>query len=351
MSVEPNKLEFLVGRMLGELGAAAMTPLVRIGDELGLYQAMKGAGPLTSAQLAQRTGTHERYVREWLNAHAAAEYVAYDAAADAYELTAEQAMIFAEETSPFFMLGAFEMVGANIKDYPKFVHAFRSGCGVGWHEHDQCLFSGVARFFRAGYENHLVQDWLPALDGVVAKLERGAKVADIGCGHGHSTLIMARAFPNSTFFGFDYHVESIEEANRVAAEAGITNVRFEVAGAKDFPGEAYDLICFFDCLHDMGDPVGAATYARQALAADGTAMLVEPMAGDTVAENLNPVGRLYYAASTVVCTPASLAQEVGLGLGAQAGPKRLSAVLQQGGFGAVRRAAHTPFNMVLEARA
>ena len=350
MSVEPTRLEFFVGRMLADLGAAAMTPLVRIGDELGLYKALNGAGPLTSAELARRTGTAERYVREWLAAHAASEYLAYDAAAGTYEMTPEQAMIFAEESSPFFMLGAYEMYAANARDYPAVAEAFRTGRGVGWHEHDKCLFSGVARFFRAGYENHLVQEWLPALDGVVEKLTRGAKVADIGCGHGHSTLIMAKAFPNSMFFGFDYHAESIEQARQAAEEQGVANARFEIAGAKDFPGDGYDLIAFFDCLHDMGDPVGAAMRARSAVAPDGTVMLVEPMAGDTVAENLNAVGRLYYAASTVICTPASLSQEVGLGLGAQAGQRRLSEVLMEGGFGRVRRAAETPFNMILEAR-
>jgi SAM-dependent methyltransferase len=350
MSVEPTKLEFFVGRMLGELGAAAMTPLVRIGDELGLYTALKDAGPITSAELARRTGASERYVREWLAAHAAAEYLDYDAKRDAYEMTPEQAMVFADESSPVFMLGAFEMIAANAKDYPKLVDAFRSGQGVGWHEHDRCLFSGVERFFRPGYVNHLVQEWLPALDGVTDKLQRGAKVADIGCGHGASTIIMARAYPKSTFHGFDYHPESIARAREIAREAGLDNVRFDVAGAKDFPGRDYDLIAFFDCLHDMGDPVGAAKHARQALAADGTVMLVEPVAGDSVADNLNPVGRLYYAASTVICTPASLAQEVGLGLGAQAGPKRLTDVLSQGGFGRVREATKTPFNMVLEAR-
>ena len=350
MSVEPTKLEFFVGRMLADMGAAAMIPLLRIGDELGLYKALQGAGPLTSGELARRTGTAERYVREWLAAHAASEYLVHHAADGTYEMTPEQAMVFADETSPVFLLGAYEMYAANARDYPAVMEGFRTGRGVGWHEHDCRLFSGVERFFRSGYQNHLVQEWLPALDGVVDKLRAGASVADVGCGHGASTLIMAKAFPNSLFAGFDYHPESIERARAAAEEAGVWNVSLNVASAKDFPGEGYDLIAFFDCLHDMGDPVGAAKHARKALAPDGVAMLVEPMAGDTVAENLNPVGRLYYAASTVICTPASLSQEVGLGLGAQAGQRRLSEVLGEGGFGRVRRATATPFNMVLEAR-
>ncbi|HEX8569966.1 MAG TPA: class I SAM-dependent methyltransferase [Caulobacteraceae bacterium] len=350
MSIEQNKLDFFIPRMLGDMGAAAMVPLIRIGDELGLYRALKDAGPLTSAELAARTGTAERYIREWLAAHAASEYLDYDAASETFVMTPEQAMVFADEGGPLFMLGAFEMYAANARDYPKLVSAFRTGEGVGWHQHDRCLFSGVERFFRSGYEYHLVPEWLPALDGVVDKLRAGASVADVGCGHGASTLIMARAFPNSLFAGFDYHPESIERARAAAEEAGLWNVSFNVASAKDFPGEGYDLIAFFDCLHDMGDPVGAARHARQALAPGGTAMLVEPLAGDTLAENLNPVGRLYYAASTVICTPASLSQEVGLGLGAQAGPKRLSKVLADGGFADVRVAVKTPFNLVVEAR-
>ena len=350
MSIEPSKLDFLVGRMLSELGAAAMLPLVRVGDQLGLYRALKGAGPLTSAELADRAEVDERMVREWLAAHAASEYLAYDPASDRYELTAEQAMVFADETSPVFMLGGYEIVAANVADNSKLARAFTDGQGLHWHDHDRCLFSGVERFFRASYVNHLLQSWLPALDGVVEKLERGAKAADVGCGHGASTLLMARAFPNSVFYGFDYHAESIERARTEAEAAGLQNVMFERASAKDFPGEDYDLLAYFDCLHDMGDPVGAAKAAHRALKRDGTLLLVEPMAGDTVAENMNPVGRIFYASSTAICTPASMAQEVGLALGAQAGPKRLSAVLAAGGFTRVREARRTPFNLILEAR-
>jgi 2-polyprenyl-3-methyl-5-hydroxy-6-metoxy-1,4-benzoquinol methylase len=350
MTVQPAKLEFLVGRMLGDLGAAAMLPLIRLGDELGLYRAMADAGPLTAQQVAFRTGCHERYVREWLSAHAASGYVEYDADADTFTLTPEQAMIFANPDSPFFMLGGYQCVAANLLNVGKVERAFRTGEGVSYGEHHACLFTGMERFFRPGYNAHLLTDWLPAIEGLTEKLSRGAKVADVGCGHGASTLMMAKAYPNSQFFGFDYHAPSIEAAKAKAAEAGLGNAHFEVATAKSFPGQGYDLIAYFDALHDMGDPQGAAAYAAKALAEDGALMLIEPMAGDSLAENLNPVGRLFYAASTMVCTPVSLSQEVGLGLGAQAGPKRLTQVLNSAGLSRVRRAAETPFNMVLEAK-
>ncbi len=350
MTVQPEKLEFLVGRMLGDMGAASMLPLIRLGDELGLYRAMADAGPLTSDQVAARTGTHERYVREWLAAHAASGYVDYDAASDRFTLTPEQAMIFANPDSPFFMLGGYQCVHANMLNVAKIERAFRTGEGVDYSEHHACLFTGMERFFRPGYNAHLLTDWLPAIDGLMPKLAQGAKVADIGCGHGASTLMMAEAFPNSQFHGFDYHAPSIEAARRKAAELGLDNAHFTVATAKDFPGGGYDLIGYFDALHDMGDPVGAAAHAAPALAEDGALMLIEPMAGDSLQDNLNPVGQLFYAASTMVCTPVSLSQEVGLGLGAQAGQKRLSEVLGAAGLTRVRRAAETAFNMVLEAK-
>lgn len=350
MTAQPAKLEFLVGRLLGDMGAASMLPLIRLGDELGLYRAMADAGPLTAQQVAFRTDTHERYVREWLSAHAASGYVDYDAASDRFTLTPEQAMIFANPDSPFYMLGGYQCVHANMLNIAKIERAFRTGEGVDYCEHHACLFTGMERFFRPGYNAHLLNDWLPSITGLVEKLSAGGKVADIGCGHGASTLMMAEAFPCSHFYGFDYHAPSIDAARAKAAELGLANAHFEVASAKTFPGNGYDLIAYFDALHDMGDPVGAAAYAAKALAQDGALMLIEPMAGDTLEANLNPIGRLFYAASTMVCTPVSLSQEVGLALGAQAGPKRLTEVLNAAGLSRVRRAAETPFNMVLEAK-
>jgi SAM-dependent methyltransferase len=346
---DPDKLNVFLGRMVGDLGAIATGALVLLGDRLGLFRAMRSGQPMTPDDLAQRTDTHERYVREWLAAQAAAGYVDHDAATGTFCLNPEQAAVFADDDSPASMAGAFEVLASLWLDEPKVAEAFRHGRGLGWHEHSACLFRGTERFFRPGYNANLVSQWLPALDGVVAKLQRGASVADVGCGHGASTLVMARAFPRSQFVGFDYHAPSVEAATKAARNAGLTNVRFEVAHAKNFPGR-FDLVAFFDCLHDMGDPVGAATHVREALAPDGTWMIVEPFAGDRLSDNLNPVGRIYYAASTMVCTPCSLAQEVGLGLGAQAGEARLSAVVSDGGFSRCRRAAETPFNIVLEVR-
>lgn len=351
MAVDPDKLNEFVGRMVGDLGAAMSAALVVVGDKLGLYKQLASAGPLSSTELAERSGTAERYVREWLAAQAASGYVVYDAATGRYALAPEQAMVFAEEGGPAFMAGAFEIISSLFRDEPKITEAFRTGKGVGWHEHDACLFRGTERFFRPGYEAHLVPEWIPALEGVQAKLERGASVADVGCGHGASTIVMAKAFPNSRFCGFDYHGPSIERARKAAEEAGLADrARFEVAAAKDFPGGGYDLVTFFDCLHDMGDPVGAARHVRERLAEDGTWMIVEPFANDRMEDNLNPVGRVFYAASTMVCTPASLSQEVGLGLGAQAGEARLRDVVTAGGLTRFRRAGETPFNLVLEAR-
>ncbi|MBV9522295.1 MAG: class I SAM-dependent methyltransferase [Alphaproteobacteria bacterium] len=351
MAVDAGRLNDFVGKMVGDLGAAATAALVLVGDRLGLFKEMAAAGAITSAELARRTRTHERYVREWLAAQAAAGYVEYDAAAQRYSLSPEQAMVFADEGGPAFMAGAFEIIAAMMRDEPKITEAFRSGKGVGWHEHDTCLFRGTERFFRPGYAAHLVPEWLPALDGVQAKLERGAIIADVGCGHGASTIVMAKAFPRSRFFGFDYHGPSIERARAAAKEAGVDDrVEFAIAKAKDFPGKDYDLVAFFDCLHDMGDPVGAARHVRETLSGDGTWLIVEPFAHDETKDNLNPVGRLFYAASTMLCTPASLSQEVGLGLGAQAGEARLREVVTAGGLSRFRRATETPFNLVFEAR-
>jgi SAM-dependent methyltransferase len=349
--VDQAKLEQFVGQAVTDLGATISGLMLHLGDRLGLYRAMADAGSITAGDLAARTGTAERYVREWLGNQAAGGYVVHHPEDDTWELPAEQAMIVAEETSPVFLAGAYEVIASCFSDYEKFVDAFRTGAGVGWEGHDHRLFTGVVRLFRPGYEAHLVPEWLPALDGVVAKLRDGASVADIGCGLGASTIIMGQAFDRSTFIGYDYHAPSITAAREAAEAAGVEHrVHFDVATAQDFPGSGFDLVCLFDCLHDMGDPVGAARRIRDSLCQDGTLMLVEPIAGDSVEDNLNPVGRTYYGLSTVICTPASLAQDVGLGLGAQAGESRLRTVLQEAGFTRIRRAAETPFNMVLEAR-
>jgi SAM-dependent methyltransferase len=351
MALDQQKVEAFVGKALGDIGGALTAALVVLGDRLGLYKAMRGAGPLTPAELAAKTDTGERYVREWLSAQAASGYIDYDPRTKRYSLSDEHAFALADDDSPACMLGGFQGMTAAMRAEPKVAEAFRKGGGVGWHEHDPQLFVGVERFFRPGYLANLVDNWIPALDGVNAKLDHGAKVADIGCGHGASTIIMARAFPKSRFIGFDYHPASIEAARKRAAEAGLSDrVQFEVAAAKDFPGKDFDLVAFFDCLHDMGDPVGAAAHVRSTLKPDGTWLLVEPFAHDDVAENLNPVGRVFYSVSTLVCTPASLSQEVGLGLGAQAGEGRLSEVVKKAGFTRFRRATQTPFNLVLEAR-
>jgi 2-polyprenyl-3-methyl-5-hydroxy-6-metoxy-1,4-benzoquinol methylase len=345
-----GKLDAFLGKMVGDLGAIATGAGVLLGDRLGLFKALREGGKMTATELAKGTGTQERLVREWLSGQAAAGYIDYDEATDRFYLNAEQELVFADEDSPAFMAGAFEVLSSLWLDEEKVRQAFLSGKGVAWHEHSACLFRGTERFFRPGYNANLIDSWLPALDGVVEKLERGAEVADVGCGHGASTVLMARAFPKSRFVGFDYHAPSIERARNAAEEAGVSaNTRFEVAAAKTYPG-TYDLVAFFDCLHDMGDPAGAATHVHGSLKPDGTWMIVEPFAHDHLAANLNPVGRVYYAASTFVCTPASLSQEVGLGLGAQAGEARLRKVVTSGGFKRFRRASETPFNMVLEAR-
>ncbi len=345
------KLHDFVMKAVGEMGAAMNAALIVIGDKLGLYKAMAGAGPMTSTELAAKTGTSERYVREWLAAQAAGQIVTYDAATQQYTLPPEQAFALADEMSPVFLPGAYYIISACMKDEAKITDAFRNGNGVGWHEHDSCLFIGTERFFRPNYRAHLINEWIPALDGVEAKLKSGARAADVGCGLGTSTILMAQAYPKSTFTGFDYHPESIELAREAARKASVSDrVKFEVAKAKDYPGSDYDFIAFFDCLHDMGDPVGAARHVRETLSPNGTWMIVEPFANDKLEDNLNPIGRIFYSASTMLCTPASLSQEVGLGLGAQAGEARLADVLKSAGFKSVRRAAETPFNIILEAR-
>lgn len=348
---DSKKLDALFERVFGDMGAVFSGVLVIIGDRLGLYTALVEGGPQTPAELAKRTNTHERYVREWLSAQAAANYIDYNPVTQRFAMSPEQAAIFADPKSPVYVAGAYDIASALYHDEPKVTEAFRTGNGVGWHEHSACLFKGTERFFRNGYSHHLIANWIPSLDGVEAKLESGAKVADVGCGHGVSTILMAQAYPKSRFFAFDFHAPSIDKARVDAEAAGVAErITFEVARAKEYPGRDYDLVAFFDCLHDMGDPVGAAAHVRTTLADGGTWMLIEPRANDALEDNLNPVGRLFYSASTMVCTPASLAQEVGLGLGAQAGEARLRDVLSAGGFTHVRRAAETPTNMVLEVR-
>src|SRR5918993_293687 len=350
MAVNEERLNQLLGRFVADFGAAFHAGLVVIGESLGLYKAL-AEGPLTSAELAERTGTHERYVREWLNSQAAGEYVHYDPPTGRYSLTEEQAFALADEKSPAYLPGAFLLAVSALRAVPQITERFRTGEGFGWHEHDHGLFRGTELFFRPGYAANLISSWIPSLDGVEEKLKAGAKVADVGCGLGASTILMAQAYPASTFVGYDYHDGSIEMARQRAEEAGVGDrVRFEVARAKDYPGGGYDFVAFFDCLHDMGDPRGAAAHVRESLAPDGTWMIVEPFAGDRVEDNLNPVGRIYYSASTLLCTPASLSQEVGLALGAQAGEARMREVVTAGGFKHFRRATETPFNLIFEAR-
>ncbi|WP_074067046.1 class I SAM-dependent methyltransferase [Rhizobium gallicum] len=351
---EPDmqKLDKLVERLVGDVGAAVSGALVVLGDDLGLFKALADGEPRDVARLAKETGLKERYLREWLSAMAAADYITYDDGTDRFHLTPEQAMVFAQEDSPAFFPGAFQVTQSMWMDEPKIAEAFRSGRGVGWHEHSVCLFRGTERFFRPGYNTHLVSSWIPALNGVEAKLKAGAKVADVGCGHGASTILMAQAYPASRFFGFDYHAPSIEKARAAAEEAGVGDrVTFRQATAAEFPPQGYDMVAMFDCLHDMGDPVGAGRHVKETLGPGGTWLIVEPFAHDNLKDNLNPVGRVYYGASTMICTPASLSQEVGLGLGAQAGEMRLRKVALDAGFSHFRRATETPFNMVFEARA
>jgi 2-polyprenyl-3-methyl-5-hydroxy-6-metoxy-1,4-benzoquinol methylase len=349
MMVDQDKLNAFLGKAVGDIGAAMSANMVLLGDKLGLYKAMATMGAITPAELAKATKTTERYVREWLGNQAAGGYVTYAPATGRYSLPAEQAMALADESSPCFLPGAFQVIAAAFAANPKIEQRFKTGKGLGWDQHDPRLFEGTERFFRPNYAGNLVSNWIPALEGVEAKLRRGALVADVGCGFGASTILMAKAFPNSTFMGFDYHKPSIKAAKQRAKQAGVRNATFKTAKSTNYPGKGYALVTHFDCLHDMGDPVGAATHVRKTLAPDGTWMIVEPFAGDTVEENLNPVGRVFYAASTMICVPASLAYD-GPALGAQAGEARLRDIVTKGGFTRFRRATQTPFNLVLEAR-
>lgn len=350
-AIDDAKFHAFVGKMLGDLGGAMSVPTVRLGLRLGLFDALADS-PATASELARRAGgLHERYVREWALAQAANGYLGYDPASEQFSLSPEQAMVFHHRDSPVYLAGAFELVAAMIEAEPKVEECFREGKGVRWGDHAGCLFCATGAFFRPGYVNNIVQAWLPALDGVEAKLHAGARVADIGCGVGFSTLLMARAYPESDFVGYDFHEPSIDEARRHADEHGLGDrVRFEVAAAKDIAEQGFDLITMYDCLHDMGDPRGCAQHMHEILAPGGSWMIVEPIAGDAPEQNMNPVGRLYYNASTMICVPTSLDQEVGEGLGAQAGEAKLAEVIRQGGFESVRRVTEGPFNMVLQAR-
>jgi 2-polyprenyl-3-methyl-5-hydroxy-6-metoxy-1,4-benzoquinol methylase len=351
VAINQDKLHEFLGKAIVDFGATFNAALIRMGDKLGLYKALAAGGPQTAAELAKRTGTAERYVLEWLSAQAAGGYVTFDPAAGKFHLSEEQAFTMADESSPVFLPGAFQVALAAVRAEEQLTERFKTGKGLGWHEHHAELFVGTERFFRPGYAANLISAWIPSLEAVEGKLNTGAKVADVGCGLGASTILMAKSYPQSEFAGFDYHEKSIETARQRAKDAGVGGrIRFEVAKAKDYPGKDYDFVTFFDCLHDMGDPAGAAEHVHGTLKRDGTWMIVEPFAGDKLEDNLNPIGRAFYGASTLLCTPASLSQEVGLALGAQAGEKRISKVVAQGGFTRFRRATQTPFNLVFEAR-
>ncbi len=349
-AIDMDKLNAFIGQFVSDLGASGHAGMVVIGEKLGLYKAL-ATGAMTSAELAAKTGTDERYLREWLASQAAGGYITYDERSGKFSLTEEQAFTLSNEDSPAYLPGAFELALGSLAAVPRIIESFRTGAGMGWHEHDERVFHGCEKFFRPGYAANLMSSWIPALHDVKEKLEAGARVADIGCGKGASTLLMAKAFPKSRFFGFDYHDKSIEAARESARRAGVADrLSFDVAKAKEFPGRDYDFIAVFDCLHDMGDPVGAAAHILQSLAKDGTWMIVEPFANDQLKDNLNPVGRVYYSFSTLLCTPCSRSQEVGLCLGAQAGEKRIREVVTAAGFSRFRRASETPFNIVYEAR-
>lgn len=351
MPIDHKALEAFMERAVNDLSASYGGVMVSLGHRLGLYKAMASAGPLSAREVAGRAGCDERYVREWLNSQAAGGYVRYHAASETYELPPEQALALADEDSPLFLPPAWNVPASMWFDEEKVAQAFRTGDGISWRDHHERLSCGVAAFYRNCYRGALIQDWLPALSGVHEKLTRGAKVADVGCGHGHSTLLMAAAFPNSRFWGFDSHDDSIAAARKHAqASPSGGSVTFDVATADSYPANGFDLICYFDCLHDMGDPVGAAQHAATALAKDGTVMLVEPFANDRVEDNLTPVGRLYYSASTAICCAHSLSEEGRMALGAQAGEAALRTVFQKAGFRTFRRATQTPFNLVLEAK-
>jgi SAM-dependent methyltransferase len=348
--VDMNKLNAFIGQFVTDLGAAVHSGMVVIGEKLGLYKAL-AAGPISSLQLARKTGTDERYVREWLASQAAGGYVTYDDLTNEFSLSEEQAFTLVNEDSPAYLPGAFELALGSLAAVPRIAESFRTGKGMGWHEHVDGVFHGCEKFFRPGYAANLVSSWIPALEGVKGKLEAGARVADVGCGKGASTILMAQAYPQSRFIGFDYHDKSIEAARESARKNGVQDrVTFEVATAKSFPGRDYDFVAVFDCLHDMGDPVGAAAHVRQSLSRNGTWMIVEPFAHDQLKDNLNPVGRVMYSFSTLLCTPCSRSQEVGLCLGAQAGEARIREVVTSAGFERFRRATETPFNIVYEAR-
>ncbi|MGA2534801.1 MAG: class I SAM-dependent methyltransferase [Terracidiphilus sp.] len=349
-ALDMNKLNTFIGQFVTDLGASVHAGMVVIGEKLGLYKAL-AQGPVTSAELARKTGTDARYVQEWLASQAAGGYVTYDSSKDVFSLTEEQAFTLAQEDSPAYLPGAFELAIGSLAAVPRITESFRTGRGMGWHEHDDGVFHGCEKFFRPGYTANLVSSWIPALDGVQSKLEAGARVADVGCGKGASTVLMANAFPKSQFFGFDYHDKSIEGARETARREGVADrAVFDTATSKSFPGKEYDFVTVFDCLHDMGDPVGAAAHVLSSLAKDGTWMIVEPFAKDELKDNMNPVGRVYYSFSTLLCTPCSRSQEVGLCLGAQAGEKRIREVVHAAGFTRFRRATETPFNIVYEAR-
>jgi SAM-dependent methyltransferase len=349
-SIDMNKFNAFIGQFVNDLGAAVHAGMVVIGEKLGLYKALVGE-ELNSAQLAAKTRTDERYLREWLASQAAGGYITYDEATDTFTLSDEQAFALANEDSPAYLPGAFELALGSLAAVPRITELFRSGAGMGWHEHADDVFHGLEKFFRPGYGANLESSWIPALEGVEEKLKAGARVADVGCGKGASTILMAKAYPNSQFFGFDYHDKSIEAARESAKRNGVADrVTFAVASAKSFPGHGYDVVAVFDCLHDMGDPIGAAAHVRQSLAKDGTWMIVEPFANDRLKDNLNPVGRINYSFSTLLCVPCSRSQEVGLCLGAQAGETRIRSVVTAAGFNRFRRATETSFNIVYEAR-
>lgn len=351
MPIDEQKLHDFISKAVSDLAAGSAGVMISVGHKLGLYEAMAGAGPVKPAEVAERAGCAERYVREWMNSQAAGGYVVYHPEDETYELTPEQAFVLADAESPVHFPPAWDITASMWMDQEKTMQAFRTGEGIPWGEHDQRLYCGVAAFFGNAYRGELVPNWLPALEGVEDKLKSGAAVADIGCGHGHSTVIMAQAYPESRFYGYDGHPASIEAARENARQAGVDDrVEFEVADARDYPEKGFDLICYFDCLHDMGDPAGAAEHAGRALKDDGTAMLVEPFANDRVEDNMNPVGRLYYSASAPLCCAHSLSEDVGMALGAQAGESRLADIFRQAGFSRFRRATETPFNLILEAR-
>ena len=349
--IDMAKVEELAGKVIGDVAGALSLYMAYLGDQTGVFEALDEMGRVSVAQLAEHTGMNEKYLHQWLGSVSAAGYVNFHAEDETFSISPEQALIFSREGQPACMQGFIQAVVSQYESHEKAVKTFKSGEGRPWSDQSECCFCGTDRFFRPGYVASLTSEWIPALDGVEDKLRSGAKIADIGCGHGSSAILMAEAYPNSTVYGFDFHEPSIEEARRKAKAAGVENVQFQVASAQNYPGDDYDFACIFDALHDMGDPVGAAGHIRETLKDDGTFMLVEPMAGDSMAENMHPLGQIFYAFSTTVCTPASLAQDVGLGLGAQAGQKRLTEVLNEAGFGNVRRASETPTNMVLEVTA